>query len=249
MTEMLVLPFYVMVDVSYSMTQVPTKVIDGVASESPLSAGNRIVHEVKKALELSPILADKVRFSLLDFSDESYVAIPMCDISRVAPADIPVLQARGGTSFAAAFNLLRRQIPQDVAQLKADGHKVHRPAVFFLTDGEPTDGDGEWQQAFAALTDPSFHERPNVIPFGVAEAKKNVLDQLAFPQRTDPSDTKGMRSFIAREGSDPASAITSMAEMLISSILASANSFTGGASSAGFIPPEADADEEDTVWL
>jgi uncharacterized protein YegL len=238
MTEMLVLPFYVIVDVSYSMTVLP-KSADGTG-EVPLAAGNNIVRAVKEALDEAPILADKVRFSLLDFSDDAQVIIPMCDLMRVQPGAIPDLQARGGTSFVAAFNLLKRQIGIDVAQLKADGHKVHRPAVFFLTDGEPTDDDAEWRESFAALTDPTFKERPNFIPFGVAEAKKTILDQLVYPPGK-------MRSFVAKQGENPARAITVMAEKLVGSVLASANSIHSGGDSGSFVLPA--EEEDDDVWL
>lgn len=238
MTEMLVLPFYVIVDVSYSMTMIP-KTADGVG-EAPLVAGNKIVRAVKETLDEAPILADKVRFSLLDFSDDAQVIIPMCDLMRVQAGDIPDLQARGGTSFVAAFSLLKRQIGIDVAQLRADGHKVHRPATFFLTDGEPTDDDVEWKASFTALTEPMFKERPNFIPFGVAEAKKVILDQLVYPPGK-------MRSFVAKQGEDPAKAITTMAEKLVGSVLASASSIHSGGDSGSFILP---ADEEDdAVWL
>lgn len=239
MTEMLVLPFYVIVDVSFSMTLVP-KTVDGVEAEAPIQAGNKIVRAVKEALDEAPILADKVRFSLLDFSDDAQVIIPMCDLMTVRPDDIPSLQARGGTSYVAAFTLLRRQIEIDVAQLKADGHKVHRPAVFFLTDGEPTDEDSAWKSAFGALTDSMFKERPNFIPFGVAEAKKPILDQLVFPQGR-------MRSFVAKQGEDPARAITTMAEKLVGSVLASANSITSGGETGTFVLPA--EEEDDDVWL
>lgn len=239
MTEMLVLPFYVIVDVSYSMTMVP-KTVDGSVAEAPIVAGNAIVRSVKEALDVAPILADKVRFSLLDFSDEAQVLIPMCDLMQVQPSDIPVLQARGGTSFVAAFELLKRQIGIDVAQLKADGHKVHRPAVFFLTDGEPTDDESAWKSAFAALTDPGFKERPNFIPFGVSEAKKVLLDQLVYPPGK-------MRSFVARPDEDPAHAITSMAEKLVGSVLASANSIHSGGETGTFVLPA--EEEDDDVWL
>lgn len=236
MTEMLVLPFYVVVDVSYSMTMPQKNSADG---RTPLQAGNDIVKEVKSALDVAPILSDKIRFSLVDFSDDAQVVIPMCDLSRVETNDIPVLAPRGGTSFAAAFTLLKQQISIDVAQLKADGHKVYRPAVFFLTDGEPSESDAVWKAAFSALTDPSFKERPNVIPFGVADAQKTTLDQLVFPQGK-------MRSFLAK-GDDPSAAIRQMSEKLIGSVLASANSIHSAGTSGGFILTE--EDEDDDAWL
>ena len=237
MTEMLVLPFYVVMDVSYSMTMGHST--DG-PHETPIQSGNNVIKEVKVALEDSPLLSDKVRFSLIDFSDDAQVVIPMCDLTTVAPQDIPTLTARGGTSYAAAFRLMQRQIRQDVAQLKADGHKVHRPAVFFLTDGDPTDSDSEWQATFADLTSPSFKERPNFIPFGVGQAKKAILDQLVYPQGK-------MRSFIQQNPDEAANGIRAMAEILIGSIVGSATSFSEGSESGAFVLPEPDEDE--SVWL
>lgn len=236
MSEQLVLPFYVVVDVSYSMTM--PAAASGSDGQTPITAANTVILSVKDALDENPLLVDKVRFSLIDFSDDAQTVIPMCDLSNVDPADIPVLVGRGGTSFAAAFTTLRRQIDADVRQMKADGHKVHRPAVFFLTDGEPTDTDADWKQAFADLTDASFKARPNMIPFGVGEAKKALLDQVVYP-------ADKMRSFVMKEGVDPAAAIKSMAEKLIGSVIASANSIHSAGDSGTFIPP----DEEDDEWL
>jgi uncharacterized protein YegL len=235
MNDQLVLPFYLLADVSYSMTE-KTDHGDGPA---PLDNLNKVILSVKDALDSDPILSDKIRFSLIDFSDEARTQIPLCDLMKVDSASIPVLTGRGGTSFAVAFNALRQQIDSDVRQLKADGHKVHRPAVFFLTDGEPTDSESEWQQAFAELTSPTFKARPNVIPFGVGDARKDLLDQLVYP-------VGKMRSFITREDANPATAIRSMAKILISSVIASANSISADGDSGGFVLPDDDEDEE---WL
>lgn len=237
MSEKQLLPFYVLADVSYSMTQVQPS-LDGPPS-SALDALNKIVLSVKDSLDMNPILGDKIRFSLIDFSDDAQTQIPLCDLMQVKVGDIPQLNARGGTSFAAAFRALRQQIDSDIRQLKADGHKVHRPAVFFLTDGEPTDPDGDWQSAFSDLTDSAFKFRPNVIPFGVGEAKKAVLDQLAFP-------VGKMQSFVLKEGANASAAIANMAEKLIGSIIDSANSVTAEGESGGFVPPDVDEDDD---WL
>lgn len=232
MSEQLVLPFYVLADVSYSMTQSR----DGV---TPLQTLNDLVPHIKDALDENPMLGDKVRFSLVDFADEAHVQIPLCDLLKVDASAIPTLEARGGTSFAAAFRATRTQLDSDVRQLKADGHKVHRPVVFFLTDGEPTDADGEWQAAWAELTDASFVARPNIIPFGIDQARKEVLDQIVYPAGK-------MRSFVAADGTKPSDAIRSMAEVLIGSIVASASSVADNGSAGRFVLE--DPDEDDT-WI
>jgi uncharacterized protein YegL len=235
-SDLLVLPFYVVADVSYSMTQ---NGAGGTPGATPLQTLNTFVPALKDALDVNPILGDKVRFSLVDFSDDARTQVPLCDLMKVANHDLPELVARGGTSFAAVFTALRQQIESDTRQLKADGNKVHRPTVFFLTDGVPTDPDGEWQRAFGELTDPSFKARPNVIPFGVGDATKALLDQIVHPSGR-------MRSFVSRDGIDAAQAVRSMAELLIGSIIASANSITAAGDSGGFVPPDAD---EDSAWL
>lgn len=232
--KLLILPFYLVADVSYSMTQQSSP-----DAESALAAANRMAVAVKDALDEAPLLRDKVRFSLIDFSDDARIQIPLCDLSDLGVDELPTLQARGGTSFAAAFKLLRSTIEADAAQLHADGHKVHRPAVFFLTDGEPTDRPDEWKSAFATLVDPNFRGGPNVIPFGVAGATEDTLKQLVHP-------VGRMRHFIASNSTDPADAIRSMAEILIGSIIASANSIATDSEASGFVLAD---DEEEDVWI
>jgi uncharacterized protein YegL len=223
----LVLPFYVLADVSYSM------------SGTALDALNSIVPEMKDAFDINPILSDKVLFSLIDFSDDARTQIPLCDLLDVSLDSVPRLVARGGTSYAAAFRWARKQIEADLRGLKLDGYRVYRPAVFFLTDGQPTDDPADWERAFFELIRPDFGARPNIIPFGFGAADVAVLDKIAYPAGR-------MRAFLAREGTNPGAAIRSMAEILIQSIVASANSVASLGEGGGFILPSVD---EDDVWL
>jgi uncharacterized protein YegL len=57
------LPFYVVTDVSYSM------------SGRKLDAANQILPRVVDALAQNPILSDKVRIGLVDFSDDAKVQL------------------------------------------------------------------------------------------------------------------------------------------------------------------------------
>lgn len=213
------LPFYLVIDVSYSMVQ-----------DGKLDTANKIVPELTDALAKNPIISDKVRFGMVDFSDDARVLLPLCDL--LEQDHLPGLSARGGTSYAAAFRALRTQIEDDVQQLKADGFRVHRPAVFFLSDGEPTDPTHDWQQAFRELTeyDPGsgagFRMYPNVIPFGVADANPKIMQSLIHPS----TGTKAMKMYLMDEGFSPADAIRSMAEILISSVLQSGATMAQGGS-------------------
>lgn len=213
------LPFYLVVDVSASM------------SGAKLDAANRILPRVLDALADAPILGDKVRFGLVDFSDDARVVLPLCDLLERG-VTLPTLTTRGGTSYGAAFRLLRGEIESNVRQLKADGFAVHRPAVFFLSDGAPTDREADWEQAFRELTD--FSMFPNVVPCGVDGANPGVLRTVIHPAEGG----KRMRMYLMDEGENPAEAIGMVAEVLISSVLASGASMAKG--SSGIMLPEAE---------
>lgn len=238
------LPFYLVVDVSYSM------------AGSKLDTASTILPAVVDALAEAPILADKVRFGLIDFSDDARVQLPLCDVLD-EDLTLPSLSLRGGTSYAAAFRLLRTEIEANVKQLKADGFAVHRPAVFFLSDGAPTDKEKDWQAAFHGLVDydpetgKGFVMRPNVVPCGVDDADPQVLRQLIHPA----GGNKPMQMYLMDKGEHPADAIKKIAEILISSILSSGQSIAQG-NSGILLPDKEDVPSglhayraEDEDWL
>ena len=74
-------------------------------------------------------------------------------------------------------------IPADVALLKGNGYQVHRPSVFFLSDGLPTEKPEKWRARLEELKDPTFRERPDFLAFGVGEADPEVIVQLASAPR------------------------------------------------------------------
>ncbi|WBB80601.1 VWA domain-containing protein [Micromonospora sp. WMMD882] len=213
------LPFYLVIDVSWSMSLA-----------GKLDAANAIMPAIVDALAQQPILVDKVRFGLIDFSDDARVRLPLCDLLD-PDLTLPALSVRGGTSFAAAFTLLRREIEANVAQLKADQYVVHRPVVWFISDGEPTDDDPVWRAAFQELT--SSKAYPNVIPCGVDQADVNVMGSLIHPS----SGAKKMALYMMDPTFQPAKAITSMAEVLISSMIQSGHSLASG-STGVVLPPK-----------
>jgi uncharacterized protein YegL len=78
-----------------------------------------------------------------------------------------------------AFSLLLDRIPADVRALKREGFAVHRPAVFFLSDGQPTD-PGQWEDPYDRLTDREQNPTaPNVIACGIGEARAETILRVA----------------------------------------------------------------------
>jgi uncharacterized protein YegL len=194
------LPIYLVADESASMEDYLGDLNNGLAR----------LHE---ALLGEPMAAAKVRFSLLGFSNDVQVRIELADVR--SEAALPSLQSRGSTNYGKVFQDLRARIPADVANLKSQGYAVHRPAVFFLSDGQPTDGH-KWVQERAQLIDRSVTPAaPNVIAFGIGGVKAETILEVA----TQPD-----YAFISIDGVDLGSAIAQFCSALTRSIVQSGQS-------------------------
>lgn len=196
------LPFYAVCDTSASMR-------DGTR----IDALNTAIASTCDAIALNPVIADRVRFGILGFAGDAEVALPLCDVALLD--GLPVLAPRGLTEYGRAFTLLRRTIEHDVAQLVADGYRVFRPAVFFLTDGRPTDAGAVWRAALAELLDGDFPHRPNMVAFGFGDAEPKLLAEIAT-----------VAAYAAADALTAASAIASFGTLLVESVVASGT--TGG---------------------
>jgi uncharacterized protein YegL len=152
-----------------------------------------------------------VRVSIVSFSDSAEVLLPLSNLSDVGA--MPGCAAKGLTNYGEAFNLLRVVIQRDIANLKAQGLQVYRPAVFFITDGEPTD---DWEANHRALTDKTMNpQAPHIISFGVAGANAAVIGKIG---------TKA--AFIANNGVDPGNALKEILKSLTNTIVNSSSSST-----------------------
>lgn len=160
-----ILPFYIVCDESASM-----------ANNGGIDAINVGLPELHAAIAGDPLVCDKSRICLIAFSDTAEVLVPL---ARAADIDqMPAMAEKGATCYGEAFRMLKALIPQDIANLRADGYQVFRPAVFFITGGEPTDSD--WRDSHRELTDRASNLfAPNFIAFGVDGANVETIKQLA----------------------------------------------------------------------
>lgn len=208
------LPIYVLADESGSMS----------AHIDDLNDGLRSLHQ---ALLGEPMAAAKVRFSLLGFSDDVVERVRMVDLRSAN--EFPRLTTRGMTSYANAFEDLIKRIPNDVNGLKAEGYRVHRPAVFFLSDGIPNHGE-DWQSAHRRLTDKSITAAaPNIIACGIVDADARIISQVA----TSPE-----YGFVANKGVDVGKAIATFCTALTKSVIASGRSLNSGSPQLAMDKPE-----------
>lgn len=202
----ILLPVYVLADESFSMTP----------QRAELNAGLVALHE---SLRAEPMIAAKVRLAVLGFSDDVAVRLPLTDVRSEQP--LPQLVIRGGTSYEAVFNDLLVRIPYDVSTLKQGGYKVHRPAVFFLSDGQPTDDDdAAWQVPHSRLIDRAVTPAaPNIIACGIGEADPRAMLEVA----TNPNF-----AFISVPGADIGRSIAQFFNALTASVVESGRALASG---------------------
>lgn len=194
-----ILPFYLVCDESYSML-------------GYVDVLNDSLDELHAEISVHPVVSDKTRFGIIGFSDSAEVILPLTDLSQIE--SLPRLGVKGGTNYGVAFDTLFHEIGQEVENLKADGHRVFRPCVFFMSDGQPTDPEATWQAALARLVAPEHKYRPNILAFGITDAEKSVIGKVGV---TGAWITDGT-------GMGPAPALREFATKLTQSIIASGES-------------------------
>jgi uncharacterized protein YegL len=166
----LVMPFYLIFDVSVSM-------------RGDMKTLNQGLQDLRQAIMGEPVVDDVAQICIMTFSDTAKVVMPMSQISERAV--LPTLKSEGGTNYGAAFRGVAQTIEQDSKKLKDAGYKVYRPCAFFLTDGAPNDRD--WHKTFKSTltydqaTGTGMKGHPIFVPFGYRNASANVLGQLAYP--------------------------------------------------------------------
>ena len=211
-----VLPMYFVGDESHSM------------AGDPIAAVNQGLIDLRDEVAKHPLIGKKVRFGIITFADTAETRLELSELSE--DLVLPTLAPRGrGTSYASALEAVRQTIPADVALLKGSGYQVHRPSVFFLSDGQPTDKAERWRARLDELKDPGFRERPNVLAFGVGDADPAVIRELASSPRY---------GFMMTSGASTAGAIAEFAASMLNSMVASAERLDRGEQTIEFEKPE-----------
>ncbi|MEY9862944.1 uncharacterized protein YegL [Catenulispora sp. GAS73] len=187
------LPTYIVIDASTSMTPHQTTL-------------NNTLAKLHGTLAMSPRVSEFAHISVIAFSTNAHLVIPMTEMDQIP--GLPDIVCNGETRYGEAFDLVRSQIDIDVDNLVAQQRAVLRPAVFFLTDGAPT--DKSWEQSFRHLVDRSWKRRPHVITYGFGGAPSNVMAKVS---------TKA--AFVAEGGIDQEAALAEAINSLLNSLVQS----------------------------
>lgn len=168
-----VLPCYLAIDTSSSMRGEP---ITDINVELP-----HLIARMRREV----LLAEICQIGIITFDEDADARVELADVTAVEP---PVLSARvPRTNYAAAFTLLRQKIASDLYNLYVSGRRPYRPAVFFLSDGQPNKDD--WHTPLTQLTDRSeFYGAPNVVAFGFGDADEATVRQVGTRGAYMPAD-------------------------------------------------------------
>jgi uncharacterized protein YegL len=203
-TRGVLLPAYVVADESGSMGPHLEELRDGLRS-------------LCEGLRSEPMIAAKLRLAVLGFSNDVQLRLGLSDLRGLDA--LPELQIRGATRYGAAFRDLLGRIPTDIETLKRDQYGVHRPVVFFLSDGQPTDGN-DWHEPHRRLTNrSSTPAAPNIIACGIGSIRAETILQVATRQEF---------AFVSVPGTDIGSAISEFFHALTASLVASGRAMADG---------------------
>lgn len=202
------LPTYLVLDTSNSMSPHVNLLNDSLRS-------------VHRAAYSSPQISAFAHMSIISFNTDAHLALPMTDIRKVTR--LPVVGCSGLTEYAKVFDLIRYRIDLDVEALNQQNRRVLRPAVFFMTDGAPSDGakpgdpkliadDRVWQAALRRLVDPSWKRRPHIVTFGFGQANERVLGQIA-----------NLQAFVAADRRNQDESLRKVFATLVATLAASAS--------------------------
>ncbi|MGD3108857.1 MULTISPECIES: vWA domain-containing protein [unclassified Streptomyces] len=203
-TRGVLLPAYVLADESGSMGPYRQDLSNGLIS-------------LCEGLRAEPMIAAKLRLAVLGFSDDVQVRLAVSDMRT--ETSLPQVAIRGLTNYQAVFDDLLYRIPADVQWLRGEGYKVHRPVVFFLSDGAPTDG-GSWRQPHAVLTNRAqTPTAPNIVACGIGDAQAATMVEVA---------TRPEFAFVAKPGTDIGQAVAEFFHALTASLVASGQALNSG---------------------
>lgn len=150
------LPVYLLLDTSGSM------------EGAPIESVRRGLEQFQREVSSDQFARDVVKVGVITFaSDAQLVTGGLVPISAFQP---PMLVASGATRLDLAFKVLLESMERDVVKGVKGGQKGDwKPVVFVLTDGRPTDENGNvtdrlWPPARDAVVNrPKGQIKPSVI--------------------------------------------------------------------------------------
>nr|VFK29565.1 MAG: Uncharacterized conserved protein YegL, contains vWA domain of TerY type [Candidatus Kentron sp. MB]VFK74835.1 MAG: Uncharacterized conserved protein YegL, contains vWA domain of TerY type [Candidatus Kentron sp. MB] len=155
------LPVFLVLDVSDSMVGEPRRLL-----EKGLDTLIQLLRQDPYALETAYI-------SVIAFAGKVETLVPLIDIISFYPPQLPL---GSGTAMGLALDHLMTEIDQSVQRGSSERKGDWKPAVFFMTDGKPTDAMEKAARRWKA----NYASRATLIAIGLGPyADTDTLGQFA----------------------------------------------------------------------
>lgn len=185
-----VLPCYLVIDTSSSMNlkgdaqrgQAGTVDSDRPAGESAINMLNETLPELVDMIRKADALSQEMlRVGVITFAGSAETVLPL---SNLLTTELPHLRAYGSTNYTAAFDEAATAIPRDLHAL-GSGVPFYTPLVWFMSDGKPSTGPGQWRQSRRPLVqgpDGKPKYRAEIVAYGFGDADASTLREVATTQ-------------------------------------------------------------------
>ena len=161
-----VMPFYLILDQSLSMS-------------GDLGTLRQAVEQLIAELRSDAETDDTALLGVISFGSSAQVTIPLSRLSSIGT--VPQLTSLGGTNFSAAWHAYDQAFRADKKAIRAKNGQIHRPCVFFLTDGAPGDRH-QFRNVFLSTQGKDATKGwPYVVAYGFRDAPADVLKDIAYP--------------------------------------------------------------------
>ncbi|BCJ74587.1 hypothetical protein CS0771_41310 [Catellatospora sp. IY07-71] len=149
---------------------------------------NKFLSELKQALDKDKYINRVGEVAIVTFGNDGVRAITGTSATShfvaVNAFTAPSLESGGFTPMTKALRLALSLVTRRKAELRTSGIPMaHRPLIFLVTDGLPTDDQGnlsaDWREVAAELRRQESGKHLHIFSFGVADADAAVLQGLA----------------------------------------------------------------------
>jgi uncharacterized protein YegL len=143
---------------------------------------NEGIRAYQSDLMSDSLAVQRVEVSVITFGGRVQTVVPFTAAAEFTP---PTLTASGETPMGAAIVEAIQAVDERKRVYKQNGLHYYRPWIFFITDGEPTDG---WQRAAEMIREGEAKKSFAFFAVGVQGANFDILQQISVRK---PLELKG----------------------------------------------------------
>jgi uncharacterized protein YegL len=169
-------PCMLVLDASDSMNQRTSK---GTRRIDELNAG---LKTLEAELHADPTATVRVQLAIVSVGGPLNSADLILDWTDAKDFQAFPLTASNTTPLAKALLTALDRIEAQKAAYRQHGINCTRPWLMVITDGEPTDSDGEWEDAVRACRSAENNRKCVIYPIGVADANRSKLQEISSTQ-------------------------------------------------------------------